>query len=75
MIGEGNAAHLHPYAIVVIHAAEHLTEVVRIDLVGDPREVLHAISWSPVISLQCKHLAKMSAHKKTEFEFKILTCN
>ena len=72
MIGEGNAAHLHPYAIVVIHAAEHLTEVVRIDLVGDPREVLHTVSWSPVISLQCNIL---SAHKKKGFEFKILTCN
>ena len=52
MIGEGKSAtHLHADAIVVIHAAEHLAEVVRVDLVGDPREVLHAISWSPVINV------------------------
>ena len=53
-----SATHLHADAIVVIHAAEHLAEVVRVDLVGDPREVLHAISWSSVISLQCNILLK-----------------
>ena len=51
MIGEKGASYLHAEAIVVIHAAEHLAKVVRIDLVGDPREVLHAISWSPGINL------------------------
>ena len=58
VIREESGTHLHAEAIVVIHAAEHLAEVVRIDLVGDPREVLHAVSWSSVINLQCNILLK-----------------
>ena len=50
-----NIRHLHSDAIVVVHAAKHLTKIVRVDLIWDPSEVLDTVSGSPEMLLKQYH--------------------